>query len=771
MRISRAKSARNVLTGLIAAAALATGLTPPVALAAPVVYSAITPASTSGLKTWWHDNSDANSTSPVAAGTVRRSSFYDVKVATTAQPAESYDSFAYMSIPRSGKGKVGYTEEDGAEFSDSADLTMSWSTFEYSTDVWVDVTLKTGQTISSANQVKIRPSSYNFEKQLVNNSTVRVKVPYNPAGFRFSVEFDPQQYTAYNDLAGASGNLTTNAAGNRPIHTEPRNSMMIFAEPTLTGAEANRLIPTSASGSIYYPQPGQVSNLNSVSQDIIYFGPGTYYMGSNYHAILPANVKWVYLAPGAYVKGAFRFFHDTQGVYKVTGYGVLSGEQYVYEADTNNNYNHLSGASNCHASCVKMLQFQSSNAKQYLDLQGVTIAEPPYHSFVTYGNEDTFHMRVENYKQVGSWYWQTDGIELYRGSTMKNTFFNANDDVLKLYHSDVQIENTVIWKNENGPVIQWGWTPRNVENVVVKDTTVIHNRMYWEDVKYNTCILNSSSHWEDMGSTKRADPTTTVKNIQFDGITVEGMTNCAIRIYALSNTENIHVKNLKIDAWNGLDQASQVSHLKRYTNGDNQKVYIGNETTQSRGLKLENYTVGGETIQKAGTNWNATSLGRLGFDADTWDSWNAWGGTTTTGGGTVTPTPTPTPATNQGRLVNGASGKCIDRAGGGTQNGTVIQQWSCADVPSMTWSLAGSEVRSGGKCLDLVAGGTANGTRAHLWDCGGYASQKWEKQANGTLKNPASGRCLDVEGGSSQDGAKLHLWDCGSWTSQKWIFE
>lgn len=183
-------------------------------------------------------------------------------------------------------------------------------------------------------------------------------------------------------------------------------------------------------------------------------------MTSKYHALLPKQVKWVYLAPGAYVKGAIRFPDDSQGLYKVTGQGVLSGEQYVYEADTNNNYDHLSGASNCHSSCVKMLQFESAQGRQqHLDLQGVTINEPPYHSFVVYGDEQTFSMRVDNYKQVGSWYWQTDGIELYRGSTMKNTFFNANDDVLKMYHSDVSIDNTVIWKNENGPVIQWGSTP------------------------------------------------------------------------------------------------------------------------------------------------------------------------------------------------------------------------------------------------------------------------------------------------------------------------
>ncbi|MDG9726820.1 family 49 glycosyl hydrolase [Streptomyces sp. DH41] len=723
-----------------------------------------TPADSTALKTWWHDNYEFNTTSPVANDKVRRSSFYDVKVATAAAPTAKYDSFAYMSIPRSGKGKIGYTKEDGAEFSSSANLTMSWSSFQYTTDVWVDVSLRTGQTISSADQVKIKPSSLNFAKELVDSKTVRVKVPYSSAGYRFSVEFDPQLYTAYNDMSGPAtdaGKLTTQGGGgNRAIHTEPRNSMMIFAEPAPTGAEKDRLVPTAASGSIHYPQQGQVTNLNTISEEIVYFRPGTYYMTSKYHALLPKQVKWVYLAPGAYVKGAIRFPDDSQGLYKVTGQGVLSGEQYVYEADTNNNYDHLSGASNCHSSCVKMLQFQSAQGRQqHLDLQGVTINEPPYHSFVVYGDEQTFSMRVDNYKQVGSWYWQTDGIELYRGSTMKNTFFNANDDVLKMYHSDVSIDNTVIWKNENGPVIQWGWTPRNIDNVRVSNTHVIHNRMYWKDVKYNTCILNSSSHWENTGSTTTADPNAWVKNMTFENITVEGMTNCAIRVFALSSTENIHVKNLKIDAWNQLDPSSQVSLLKRYSNSAGQKVALGNETRDSRGLKLENYTVGGTVIQKSGTNWAADQLGRIGFDAETWDNWNTWG----PGGNN----PDPDPVTG-GKIVNGATNKCIDRAGGSTANGTAVQQWTCANAASMSWALDGQQLKSGGKCLDVEGGATANGTKAHLWDCGSWDSQKWDFQSNGTLKNVKSGRCLDIEGQSTADGARPHLWDCGTWASQKW---
>ena len=613
------------------AQAAATPTAAPAARAIPAKEAPVSTADNGNLHTWWHNNGVFNTTGPTADNEVRQSSIYDVQVAQDNQPDKAYDAFTYMSIPRSGKDKIGYTKEDGAEFSSQAGLSMSWSSFEYAKDAWVDVSLRTGQTITSADQVQIRPSSYNFEKQLVDADTVRIKVPYTDAGYRFSVEFEPQLYTAYNDMSGDSGKLTTEAEGNRAIHTEPLNSMMIFAEPKLRGEQKERLVPTEESGSIHYPAEGEVTNLNSVTEEIIYFKPGTYSMGSDYHAVLPPNVKWVYLAPGAYVKGAFRFLHDNQSQYKVTGYGVLSGEQYVYEADTNNNYNHLSGASNCHVSCVKMLQFEASNAEQKLDLQGVTINEPPYHSFVTYAHEggkevgvERFRMNVENYKQVGSWYWQTDGIELYSGSTMKNTFFNSNDDVLKMYHSDVTIDNTVIWKNENGPVVQWGWTPRNIDHVNVTNTTVIHNRMYWKDVKYNTCIFNSSSHWEDMGSTGKADPNTTVKNMRFENFTVEGMTNCAIRLYALSNTENIHIKNLSIGSWNGLDWTSQVSHVKRYTNPAGEKVTIGNEVPDGNGFALENYSVGGEVIEKAAGNWADYQPGRLGFDGENWDSWNAW---------------------------------------------------------------------------------------------------------------------------------------------------
>ncbi|CAM5323274.1 Dextranase OS=Streptomyces glaucescens OX=1907 GN=SGLAU_31810 PE=4 SV=1 [Streptomyces glaucescens] len=61
------------------------------------------------------------------------------------------------------------------------------------------------------------------------------RCPTARPAYRFSVEFDPQLYTAYNDMSGPAndaGKLTTQGGGgHRAVHTEPRNSMMIFAEP------------------------------------------------------------------------------------------------------------------------------------------------------------------------------------------------------------------------------------------------------------------------------------------------------------------------------------------------------------------------------------------------------------------------------------------------------------------------------------------------------------------------------------------------------------
>lgn len=637
---SRGRSHAFIATGIAAAMlfapitpALASAEEPPAAKTAPTTVTKV--ADTPSLHTWWHDNATKNATAPVSDDKVRESPFYTTKVASSNDTNTLYDSFTYISVPRSGNGKVGYTEEDGAEFAADNGMTMSWSSFEYSKDAQVDVSLDTGQTIKSADDVTIRPTSDHFKKELVNDHTVRITVPYSDAGYRFSVEFTPQIVTVYNDNSGASGVLTLDKSnGASEVEQEPQNAMMVFAQPKLGGEQIREQIPDKTASNVYSPKQGAVTKdmLDNLpgNIDTLYFGPGTYWMGNAYRAQM-ANVRWVYLAPGAYVKGAFKFLSDKQTDFRVTGYGVLSGEQYVYEADTTDGYQHLAkGKDNCWDSCVKMLQFQSptDGTAQTLNLQGVTVASPPYHTFVMYGNEDgNFKMTVNNYQQIGGWYWQTDGLELYKGSTMHNSFLHSNDDVVKLYHSNVTVGNNVIWKNENGPVFQWGWAPRNITNVHVSDTDIIHNRMYWKDTKTNTCVINSSSSYLDGSDTSLGSINNTVDGLTISNTNVECMVNCAVRIYAMQNTRNVLIDGLHIDEWNKVDPTGQVNLFKAFTdrNNNNQRVTIGNQTKDHEGLLLHNYTVGGQTIRKAGDNWASDELGRLDFDGDLWDNWDATG--------------------------------------------------------------------------------------------------------------------------------------------------
>ncbi|WP_203568693.1 hypothetical protein [Aestuariimicrobium ganziense] len=139
-------------------------------------------ADSTTLKTWWFDDHEQNAEGPVADEAVRRSSFYEVRVASAAAPEQLFDSFVHMSIPRSGRDKQGYADEDGAEFASEARMTMCWSSFLQDEDVWVEVSLTTGQTIGSADEVTVRPLALDLTVEMVDQDTVRVPVPRTAQG-------------------------------------------------------------------------------------------------------------------------------------------------------------------------------------------------------------------------------------------------------------------------------------------------------------------------------------------------------------------------------------------------------------------------------------------------------------------------------------------------------------------------------------------------------------------------------------------------------------
>lgn len=557
------------------------------------------------LKTWWHyDNS------------VKASPFYSVQVSVGKNEDvlfrndfiddehDIFDSFVYISLPRSGKGKQGYISEDGAEFSALTNLTMNWSSFLYDSDCWVYITTN-NVNFTNVSQISIKPSHLNFKKEFISHNLIRIFVPYSDDGYKFSVEFDDDLYSAYNDISqGMSGRLNNENIGSF-VHKEPKNALLIFAEPV----KYEKFILDNEN--VYYVNEGDISNLDSIDASVIFFRGGSigksYLMPWNYHAKLTNNVKKIYIEHGAYVKGAFQFIHDTQTEYVVSGFGIISGENYVYESDTSNGYYHKI-TENCHATCVKLLRLSSSNGyQQSLSINGITFVNPPYHSFVVYGDENTFSMHVSQFKMIGAWYWQTDGLELYKNGYMANSFIHSNDDVLKLYHNNLHINNIVVWKNENGPVIQWGWAPHNINNVKVSNIYVIHNKMYWNDVKGNTCVLNSSPEYAPEAG---PDSTKTIKSLNFENITIEGSINCAIRIRVLTNLQknSIVIENLKLESWNNLSDNAQYSLFQKGSD------YL---SIENNALIIKNYTVSDITVNEI----NAQTIGKLNFNSNLKSSW------------------------------------------------------------------------------------------------------------------------------------------------------
>jgi hypothetical protein len=69
-------------------------------------------------------------------------------------------------------------------------------------------------------------------------------------------------------------------------------------------------------------------------------------------------------------------------------------------------------------------------------------------------------------------------------------------------------------------------------------------------------------------------------------------------------------------------------------------------------------------------------------------------------------------------------------------------------------------------CLDIAGGGTANSTVLQLHGCTGNPAQVWTANSDGTLSNPQSGRCIDSPGASTANGARLQIYDCNNTPAQ-----
>lgn len=581
-------------------------------------------ASLTTLKTWWQPTGEINTKTPVKNGNVRQSHQYTVQVARAADSSSYYDSFVYETIPRNGNGKI-CTPGDLTSFCDTDDqisieadigLTMAWTQFLYGADVVVKVARNNGVAITAANVI-IRPTNLAYKVQVVNGAAL-ITVPYSANGVRFSVELQDDLWVYRNAGPGIHSHYVQNVApqGNSYVSaytsdmpivgSEPRNALMIFASAFPSADK----VPNSEATTLRVT-PGLVTGLDKTTKNIVYFGPGVYWFTGKAHAILSTSVDWVYFAPGAYVKGAVQYTSGATSL-KATGFGVLSGEQYVYQANPAQGYTNIKSD----ATSLKMWRGQSDTVGQTWTLHGVTVNAPPFNSMDFYGPVDSMSIYASDYKQVGAFFGQTDGIEMYPGSHCHDIFYHAGDDVIKTYYSNVLAERIVIWKTSNAPIIQFGWYQRTLNNITIDHVDVIHTRYNTQEVDYPRALVGSSASYLDPDSTSDADINSWISNYTVSNWRSEGISPALIGINPLGNIDTFLVKNVWIEQLAAETTQVGMSSYRVFTdaNNGNAAVKLGSKSPNGIGLTIQDYYVGSTHITFAAGNWDSFSLGRLNID-------------------------------------------------------------------------------------------------------------------------------------------------------------
>ncbi|MFI6450565.1 RICIN domain-containing protein [Streptosporangium amethystogenes] len=134
-------------------------------------------------------------------------------------------------------------------------------------------------------------------------------------------------------------------------------------------------------------------------------------------------------------------------------------------------------------------------------------------------------------------------------------------------------------------------------------------------------------------------------------------------------------------------------------------------------------------------------------------------------------------------LVARHSGKCLEVAAGGMDDGAHVQQRGCDGKASQEWSLTATgggyytlKVTHSGKCLEVAGDSRSIGAGVQQWTCliGAY-NQEWRlsQRSDGyfVLMARHSGKCLHVMDSDIRDDARVRQWTCvRGWKNQEWRF-
>ena len=493
---------------------------------------------------------------------------------------------------------------------------MAWTQYLASVDTVVRVTRSDNSSIDPAD-VLIRPTSLAFDVESSGNS-ILVHVPYSATGHRFSIEFRDNLWEYRNAGPGTQSryvqnknpdgvNYVADYDDTMPVvGVEPLNALVVFMSPFPDA----RYVP-DLENDVYTVPEGLVEDLTQVTASTLHFPPGVYWFTGSNHAILSPSITWVYMSPGAYVKGAIQYESHELDL-RATGFGVLSGEQYVYQANTAQNYENIKSDD----TSLKMWRGESAVGTRWT-IHGLTTNAPPFNSMDFYGADlGSFSVDASDYKQVGAFFGQTDGIQMYPGSHVRDVFYHVGDDGIKTYYSNVVCERMTVWKSNNAPIVQFGWYGRDVNNVTVDSVEVIHTRYISQAVLWPRALVASAASYVNQESTSTADITKRLSNYRVSNWRCEGICPALVGINPLQNIDSLTFSNIQIDQLGDPTTEVGQSTFRVFTDerNGNQPIALGDNSPDNIGLVIENFVVGGEHITFDAGNWDSSSLGQIDFD-------------------------------------------------------------------------------------------------------------------------------------------------------------
>jgi len=294
--------------------------------------------------------------------------------------------------------------------------------------------------------------------------------------------------------------------------------------------------------------------------NILYFPPGVYdlvELGYNLNEGFPLDAgDTVYIAGGAVVHGAFS---STGPNVTVRGRGIISGAKWMWvrkrysDAGIPWNYGR-------YREVAVHLHGGGGNL-----VEGITFTDPVH--FCISVEYDSVVRGV----QCFGWWYTTDGVRAGDRSVVEDSFFKVNDDIVKVYDSDMVVRRCLIWQQVNGAPFQFTWNLKKpVRGVRVHDCIIMASEVSNDrELMGNRAVVNSRLN---MG----AD----ISDFVFENIRIEGD---IYRLLGLHIGESGTISNITL---RNIEVTGRIRHFN----------YLNATGGTIDGIRLQNIRVNGTRI-------------------------------------------------------------------------------------------------------------------------------------------------------------------------------